>query len=324
MFYDPANNYRASSKITYQPRHDYLVFLNNLNREGLLDPEFLSQTYDQYTAKIASGRVAGFFDETWEVSTAFNTLKQNNAPETLFIGMPLVDPGVTQDSYLGISVVGSGASPSYCISANAKDPEGIFKFFNAMGSDEILALRWWGIEGEHYQKNAEGRRYLTDEQYLARDDPAYSETTGVTHGTWWHFIKPPESWSEFSDGTGFVDPEFAPEKVNVMYNDDQKAILNKLGWSTFVDPFSPVWNSPFGFGWDITLPADDDNLNEINNIINNDIEPDQYHQKMIMASSTEELETLWNELVTKVNNAGLAQLEAYYSEEVQRRINEWK
>lgn len=38
----------------------YYKILNQMWNEGLLDKEMFSQNYDQYLAKISSGRVVGF------------------------------------------------------------------------------------------------------------------------------------------------------------------------------------------------------------------------------------------------------------------------
>lgn len=47
---------------------EWLKKLNEINNKGLFDQEAFTQNYDEYLAKITSGRVLGFFDYGWQVS----------------------------------------------------------------------------------------------------------------------------------------------------------------------------------------------------------------------------------------------------------------
>jgi putative aldouronate transport system substrate-binding protein len=45
---------------------EYFRWLNHMYHSGLLDKESFVQKYDQYQAKISSGRVVGLIDAKWE------------------------------------------------------------------------------------------------------------------------------------------------------------------------------------------------------------------------------------------------------------------
>ena len=47
---------------------EYFRWLNRMYNEGILDPEFATQTHEDYIAKIASGRVLALMDTDWDYS----------------------------------------------------------------------------------------------------------------------------------------------------------------------------------------------------------------------------------------------------------------
>ena len=52
----------------------YYQELNNLYNEGLFDKEAFVQNYDQYLAKLSSGRVVAMFDQHWNFQPAEDNL----------------------------------------------------------------------------------------------------------------------------------------------------------------------------------------------------------------------------------------------------------
>ncbi|MFC3798935.1 hypothetical protein [Cohnella sp. GCM10012308] len=143
----------------------YMVFMNKLYREGLLDPEMLTQQSDQYMEKLSSGRVGYSVRIYWDMDTVNKALKANS-PETRFVPAP------------PLTVTGSSVQPVYAnpsdrsfnslvISAKfAKDPanvERLMEFLNWSASPEGTQMLRYGEEGKYYVKNAEGLLEKTDE-----------------------------------------------------------------------------------------------------------------------------------------------------------------
>ena len=50
--------------------------------EGILDPEFATQTHEDYIAKIASGRVVALLDTDWDYSDGEKVLKADGSQGT--------------------------------------------------------------------------------------------------------------------------------------------------------------------------------------------------------------------------------------------------
>lgn len=315
--YDPNNNWRAQSTCIFPPRRDYLLRLWELNQEGLLDPEMLSQSHDEYVAKIASGRVVAFYDETWQVNQAFNLIAEDNRPMDLFIPMPIVY-GNIPDTYMGIAAV--TPRPALSITTAARDPEAIIMFVDFLASEEMLTLRYWGIEGVHYQRNAAGRRYLTREQYAERDVPGWSDRTGV--GMHMGSPGPMQLAAERPDGSGVWSPAYDPARAQFIYSDAHLYVLGHLGWDRFVDPFAPMWRSPYGFGWDINVPPDNDFLVDLQHNFNL-LDSHIVYQRMIMAADRAEFDSHWNTFIERVEALNIQPLLDFREEEVRRRVREW-
>lgn len=66
----------------------YYKKLNEINAQGLLDKEAFVQNYDQYLAKISSGKVIGMFDQHWNFGDAENSLISQGKIENTYIGFP--------------------------------------------------------------------------------------------------------------------------------------------------------------------------------------------------------------------------------------------
>lgn len=65
----------------------------------------------------------------------------------------------------------------FVVTTSCKDPETAFKFINDILSEEIMDLRFWGIEGVDYLKDNDGTHYRTKEMA----DMWENEEYGVTH-----------------------------------------------------------------------------------------------------------------------------------------------
>ena len=324
--YDPVT-YEATSYNRMDGARDYFLFMNELYREGLLDPELLSQTHDEYVAKVASGRVVGFYDEWWEVMDALTLIKQDNREDDLYIPFSISSEDAQtgmNDAFAGIQSISRGFS--ICISKDAKDPEGILQFIDYLASDEMQELLFWGVEGVHFQKDENGRRYLTPEQYEERNmDVRFSDRTGIGHAMAFAIPTKLDRSEEWADGSGVTDPNLdAKIRSQIIYNDMEKKVLAELGWSTFMDGMGDMWKSPYGFAWDIPIPEDDDLLNECReNIFAEGEHGQNYFQHMIMAGSREEALAVWDQLYAYLIDGGVETLEAYYGMRAKQRADEW-
>lgn len=68
---------------------EYYAWLNRMYWEGVLDPEFATQTFDDYKQKIVSGRVLGLLDSDWNFAEAQKELLRTGKTEHSYAGLPV-------------------------------------------------------------------------------------------------------------------------------------------------------------------------------------------------------------------------------------------
>ena len=74
---------------TSEEHRAFFRWLNRMYHEGVLDPEFATQTHDDYLQKIASGRVLGLLDAEWDYADSEKTLLERDEEERTYAGLPV-------------------------------------------------------------------------------------------------------------------------------------------------------------------------------------------------------------------------------------------
>lgn len=197
----------------YNTSEDTKKYLQKLNEEynkGFVDPESFTQTYDEYIAKLSTGRVLGMIDQWWDFAYTVNDVfKQqgldakgcNYVPLGLTTEAGMVNRWHTYDDTVNQA---SGVA----ISVDCEDPDKAFKFLVDCAMDqELHDLRWWGVEGVDYEVDGDGLFYRTAEQRLQWSDTSYqaSHRCQYSYLPQWHGTsrdgknanKPEEQASEF-------------------------------------------------------------------------------------------------------------------------------
>ena len=153
-------------------------YFNKLNEEynkGMIDPEFATQTYDEYIAKLSTGAVLGMCDQWWDFAYTVNDVfKQQGLDAKGCNYVPLgltIDPGMDQmwHTYGDTMNISNGIA----ITTSCQDVDAAFRFMNDLLDQEIHDLRFWGVEGVDYQVDENGLYYRTEEQRLQASDTAY-------------------------------------------------------------------------------------------------------------------------------------------------------
>lgn len=131
----------------YQPEQENyfqaIAFLNEAYSRGLLSPEAFTDTREQITQKVASGRAFSLFTAPQDFNNQFIALHGTNA-DAEFEGFVLRnDAGA--DPTLG-DIAGFGWLTT-SVSAKTKVPEKIIKLIHFLNSDEGQHTTWWYFEG---------------------------------------------------------------------------------------------------------------------------------------------------------------------------------
>lgn len=153
----------------------YFRTLNEEYHAGYIDPESFTQTYDEYIAKLCSGRVLGMIDQWWNFSYAVNDVfQQRGLDEKGCSYVPLgltIDPGMKNQWHTSGGTL--NVSSGLAVTTSCKNIDLAFSFIDALLSQEIHDLRFWGIEGEDYCVDENGLYYRTEEQRTLASDTNY-------------------------------------------------------------------------------------------------------------------------------------------------------
>lgn len=240
-------DYNATYKFASEKVREYFQWLNRMYNEGILDPEFATQTHDDYIAKISSGRVLALFDTLWDYQDGEKILKQDGKLEQTYCGLPLgMDESVKVPTlmYQGLAT-GQGVG----ITTSCENPEAAIKYLDYICSDEGQVLVNWGIEGTNYLVDEDGHRYREqDEIDSSKNDKNYKKTTGVG----FHSYPFPQYGVGVEDSTGSTYTTDSRDSVIAEYNEEQKAACEAWGVEALLDIFpqpdefetpdySPVW-----------------------------------------------------------------------------------
>lgn len=234
-------------KFRSENEKEYFRWLCRMYNEGILDPEFATQTHEDYIAKIASGRVVCLFDKDWDYQDGEKVLKADGKYGLTYAGLPTcmnADIKCPSLMYQGLTT-GTGVG----ITKSCKDPVAAIKFIDFLCSDEGQVLNKWGIEGTNYFIDDEGHRYRTEEEIkYAQEDADYSKKTGVG----FHNYPFPSYGDGILDPTGSTYTTTSKQAVIDEYNEEEKAAVEAWGVDLIVDMFpqpdefetpdySPLW-----------------------------------------------------------------------------------
>lgn len=218
----------------------FLKEMNELNAKGLFDQESFVQNYDEYLAKIASGRVLGFFDYGWQVGQAFDNLRDGDDPYKRYMGFPIVFDGDIKDQYLDPEAFVPSPGMGITVSATDEEAVRIIKFLDHMAKEENQKLITWGVEGLHYTELEDGTFTRTEEHLELTEDQDYREEFGFKYFEWgW-----PRANGIFSDGN-VVEPGRSIEVAQLSYNDVDREFLEAYELETWTSAFSEPDERPW-------------------------------------------------------------------------------
>lgn len=225
-------NYNAMYKFRSDKVREYFKWLNRLYNEGILDSEFATQTYEDYIAKISSGRVIALLDTDWDYADAEKILKADGKLDKTYAGLPVTMDENTKSPTLMYQGLTTGQGIG--ITTACKDPVAAIKFLDYLCSDEGQVLVNWGIQDVNYFVDEDGKRYRTPEEVeKANSDKDYAKTTGVS----FYAYPFPCYGTGVEDSTGNTYKPESREAVYAEYDEEQKAACDAWNAELLVDIF---------------------------------------------------------------------------------------
>ena len=294
--------YEADGKLLFDVRNPLYLpmmkFVNMLYREKLLDAEWAVNKSDLFNQKMAGGNVmaanSGIPDQ---INTLFREDEGENTAKQFHvfnIAADEIDPSATTynpRSSLGWDAIG--------ITVKNQHPEETMKFIDFLASEEGQYLLLWGVEGLHWDY-VDGM-HVPHEDIIPgfqKDWGEYSKTTGIRKWTW--FIK---------NGIG---KDGTPYDLVTKYDISDAAAHARKAMATTVydtalyDNVGPAAGTP-----DALVEQ------KLKDMI------DQAFANMVFAASVEDVETIYQQLITDLDANGAASIEAIYTANYQEKMTLW-
>ncbi len=305
-------NYNAIYKFASPKVREYFKWLNRMYNEGILDPEFATQTHDDYIAKISSGRVLALTDTDWDYADGEKILKQDGKLDKTYAGLPVtMDEGTKAPClmYQGLPT-GQGVG----ITTACKDPVAAIKYLDYICSDEGQVLVNWGIEGTNYFLNDDGTRYRTPEEAdEANNNKDYAKTTGVNY----HNYPFPRYGDGVMDETGSTYRVVGKDSVIAEYDEEQKAACEAWNTELLVDifPQASEFETPaYSPVWALSKPVEFDEIgNKLDEIAQADL------ISCVMASEAD-FDGLYDKMISELEGSGMADAAKMLTDLIQAQV----
>ena len=310
-----ANNYQATYKHAADGQKEYYQWLNRMYNEGVLDPDFATQTHDDYIAKVSSGRVLALMDANWDYADAERVLKADGKYNRTYAGLPvtmradqkapsLADQGLTIGQGVGITTA-------------CEDPVRAIQFIDWMCTDEAQVFTNWGIEGVNYLIDENGMRYRTEEEIKkANEDVNYKKESGVG----FHNYPWPAHGNGVEDATGNTYTTQSKVSIIAQYTEAEQAAVNAWGVEMLTDifpqpddfniiPYSPVWAQ--------SMPPE---FNDYATVLDEVAWPGLISCVICPES---EFEAKWQQLQDKMKSVGIEEANGMLTEIIQKQVAFW-
>lgn len=240
----------------------YFQKLNEEYKKGIVDPESFTQTYDEYIAKLSTGRVLGMIDQWWDFAyTAGDALRQQglDAQGCNYVPLPItIDEGMQNQWHNSGGVL--NVSSGLAITVSCDDVEAALQFVDDLLSQELHDLRFWGVKDVDYQVLDNGEFTRTAEQVANCADAAYKAAHICTYSYF------PQYSGISDDGINANKPDGQPNMFFETLQTDVKECFEAYGVQTYVEMIGtteapgawyPMWSysntlttsTPGGVAW---------------------------------------------------------------------------
>ncbi len=277
---------------------DAIHEMNELYREGILDPEWTSNASELRNQKLSNNgcfAYVGAYWDTWTPSAALMASENANAE---YLAYKVIPDDATTDA-LPLAGRSSLGWDAIAITANCKNLDAALAFVDYCASQEGQDLLLWGIEGQDWEFVDGVRTPIGDIVARYQADPSNTvNDTGITKWTWFvkNDVHPDDGttcriWFNEKDRSA----TYAYQNLtNGYYDSAEFAALEPAGSTIEALMFQGV-------------------VDQFN----------QYYPRMVNAATAEECDALYNEMVSAMENAGMSTIEDYMSEIYYARLALW-
>ena len=302
----------ASDPSTTDIAMKYYKKLNEINKKGLMDKEFASMNYDQYIQKLSNGNVLATMDQQWSMNAANIALRGAGKFDRTYVSIPLVYEEGIEEHYRDQTIVNLN-NGFMLTTVDDEKVDRIMTFLNDITTEKWSKLFSWGVEGEDYEVNENGKFYRTEEQRREQEDSAWPLENKLNA----FFGYAPKLEGTFSDGNVF-GPGNDPDEFYDGLNEYDRGFIDNYGkksWAEFytLHGENPIWYPT----WNITTPEGSPAA------IAGQKASDTKVQMLPGVIQAEDFDKAWADFVAKYDEANYQIMIDHINEQIQWRKDNW-
>jgi hypothetical protein len=291
-------------------------WVNRFNVDGLLDPDSFIIKDDDWVQLIANQRLAGHIDSWWRILATQDfwptTMPGYDDRYNRYIHINVKAPGVSKSTFNPKDASGYYRT---IVTDKAKDPAGVIKWLNFEESDMGIKLLGWGVPAEYLAK------------YTDKPMPAWHFADGK-----WSFDETEkqkmlhnqtdyETLAEMGQGVKFISMfQGFTAKEGITFWFDQN-FNNETWWKKLMNENMKESFFDFSAAYAVELPAENPLAPKWQMI--QDMVKAGWVQ-VVMQPTEAQCVAAYNDLVKKANDAGLRDIEKYYSDQYKAILDSWK
>mgnify|MGYP001152354636 CR=1 FL=1 len=293
----------------------YFQKLNEEFQKGIVDPESFTQTYDEYIAKLSTGRVLGMVDQWWDFAFNVNdSLKQQglDLKGCNYVPLPItIDEGIKNQWHNSGGVLNT--ANGLAVTVSCKDVDGAMQFVNDLLGQEVHDLRFWGVKGVDYEVDENGEFYLTEDMRMQASNTAYKASHVCNYSYF------PQYVGTSRDGINAMRPDNQPREFYDALSENVQKCFAAYGAETYVDMLGTSeapgpWYPLYSYSNNMTTATEGGmawaKMGEIKH---------EYLPKVVMA---EDFEDAWEEYMEVYNGCNPQAFVAEMQAELDRRMEE--
>ncbi|MCR5416981.1 MAG: extracellular solute-binding protein [Pseudobutyrivibrio sp.] len=293
----------------------YFKKLNEEYKKGIVDPESFTQTYDEYIAKLSTGRVLGMIDQWWDFAyTAEDAIKSAGLDDQgcQYVPLPItIEEGMTNQWHNSGGVL--NVSSGLAITTSCQDVEGALQFVNDLLGQEVHDLRFWGVEGTDYLVGDDGMYYRTQEMRDQASDTAYKASHTCSYSYF------PQWTGTSRDGKNAMKSDGQETEFYDGLSDSIKKCFDAYGVKTYVEmlgtsPAPGSWYPMYTFSSSMTTSTPGGTAWTLMGEIKH-----QYLPKVVMA---DDFDAGWDEYMKAYNECHPEDFISEMQTELERRVAE--
>jgi len=151
--YDPTNGKYHDALEENGPYLEMLKWFNDLYQDGLIDPDSMTQTYDEMIAKVQNG---GTLFSNYSGSLGYNTKEHTSAGKLMYC----MKPEDASPIVYGMNT--QGGDRVWSIGAKTEYPEKCMEIINYLATPEGRMTMEYGPKGYTWDYDDQKHAYLTD------------------------------------------------------------------------------------------------------------------------------------------------------------------